>query len=124
MTEELQEQDRMIVEAVHEALRRRFGITVSEGHHSSAAQRCEKERENWKLAFLGATSEAATRHALYSLFAKAGYLRYAQAHWHEIHAMVCRDWERVRDLALLALASYRGRQNSESEEQKEEEVVA
>jgi len=112
MLEHLEEAERVLVESVHTALRQRFGAIAEQarGNRAAMRNRFETERERWRLAFAGAKTVDQVRHALADLWSRAGPNAELQKSWRTVVPLLGADhWMRARDLALVALASYRGR---------------
>ena len=104
--------EKIIVRAVHEAMRRRFGQIASENEENSVARekRWERERERQRLAFVGAKTADALRHALADLWSRAGFNSVLREAWPDILPLLSNGkWQLTRDLALIALASYQGK---------------
>lgn len=117
-----EEGERRLVEAVHEAMRRTLGRiyreTDGEGRPVSQAtkNRWEKFREELRLRLAGAKTANDARHALCDLFSRAGYVQVLSEHWRDILSKLADDrWQLTRDLALLALASYAGREDEKAD---------
>ncbi|MBA2227425.1 MAG: type I-MYXAN CRISPR-associated Cas8a1/Cmx1 [Thermogemmata sp.] len=117
-----EEGERRLVEAVHEAIRRTFGRihreTDGEGKSPSQAtkNRWDKFREELRLRLAGAKTANDARHALCDLFSRAGYVQVLSEHWRDILPKLADDrWQLTRDLALLALASYTGREDEKAD---------
>jgi CRISPR-associated protein Cas8a1/Csx13 len=121
MIEKMQWKDRgesTVVRAVHEAIRCRFGEIAQENHGSPVAmkKRWNGEYDRRRLAFAGAKTADQLRHALCDLFARAGTNSVLKKDWQEILPMLVSDrWQLTRDLALLALASYSGKDADETD---------
>ncbi len=101
-----------IIEAVHSALRSRYGQIASENEGNPVAmkKRFEGEYERLRLAFAGAKTADVFRHALCDLFARARGSAVLRDSWPDLLPMLSgQSWQLARDLSLLALASYRGR---------------
>ena len=115
MTEEIpwkHQGEKVIVRAVHEAMRRRFGQIASEneGNPVVMQKRWERERERQRLAFVGAKTVDALRHALADLWSRAGSNSVLREAWQAILPLLSNEkWQLTRDLALIALASYQGK---------------
>jgi len=113
MTDTLSEAERRLVTTIHTALRQRFGAIADENSGNSAAfkNRCQSERDKWRLAFAGARTHEQIRHALADLWSRAGTVRELQGDgWHTLQPLLRPEaWESARDLALIALASYQGK---------------
>lgn len=102
----------ILIEAVHAALRSRYGQIASENEGNPVAmkKRFEGEYERLRLAFSGAKTADVFRNSLCDLFARARGLEPLRSQWAEILPMLAADrWQLARDLSLLALASYQGR---------------
>ena len=101
-----------IVHAVHEALRRRYGRIAAENANNPAGMknRMRREYERLRLAFSGAKTPDSLRHALADLWSRAGSNAVLKESWPQILPLLTNEkWQLARDLALLALPSYQGR---------------
>ena len=105
------EGERLVVQAVHEAIRMRYGQIADENRSNQVGMRnrMERFREKLRLDLAGAKTEAQARFALVDLFSRGGNNRVLQEGWAAVLPVLRRDWRLARDLALLALASYAGR---------------
>ncbi len=109
-----EEGERLIVQAVHEAIRYNLGRIRVETDGEAAKtisqatkNRWEKFREELRLRLSQAKTANDARHALCDLFSRAGRLPTLAKHWQQILPKLADDrWQLTRDLALLALASY------------------
>jgi CRISPR-associated protein Cas8a1/Csx13 len=115
MTEKTEWQDRgesTLVKAVQEALGRRYAQIADETKKIPAARknRWKGEYERWRLAFVGAKTPDQFRGALCDLLSRGGMNKALQEEWPELLPMLHQSrWSLARDLALLALASYKGK---------------
>ena len=114
MTQEVQWDhpgEEVIVQAVHEALRRRYGRIASENaNRTTMKNRMTREYEQQRLAFVGAKTADALRHALADLWSRAGLNSALREAWpHVLPLLSDKKWQLTRDLALIALASYQGK---------------
>lgn len=126
MIEHLEDAERALVESVHDALRRRFGQIAEETKTNPAARknRWDGERERWRLAFAGAKTQEQVRAALADLWSRGGANASLQKHWTTVLPLLRIDqWRAARDLALVALASYHGRDSGEPEAKGEKAVA-
>lgn len=101
--------ERAIVQAVHEALRSRYGQIADEnkGNPVVMKKRWEGEYDRWRLAFAGAKTADQFRAALVDLFSRGGGNKVLRQAWETILPLLNdRHWQLSRDLALLALPSY------------------
>lgn len=105
------EGEALVVKAVHEAMRRRYGQIAKENEGKPAAMknRMQGFREKLRIDLAGAKTEAHVRFALMDLFSRGGNNAVLREGWQQILPVIRRDWHLARDLALLALASYAGR---------------
>jgi len=108
-----------VVRSVHEALRMRFGRIADECRNKPAIMenRWKGERERWRLAFVGAKTLEQFRHAITDLWSRAGTNSLLRDGWQKVLPMLSPSrWQLTRDLALLAIASYAGKEVEESTE--------
>ena len=112
--------ERLVVQAVHEAIGRRLGKIRQETDGESAKglsqatkNRWERFREKLRLDFAGAKTESQVRFALMDLFSRAGNNSILREGWETVLPVIRRDWHLARDLSLLALASYAGKGNAD-----------
>ena len=108
--------ERLVVQAVHEAISRRLGQIRGETDGESSKplsqatkNRWERFREKLRLDLAGAKTEAQLRFALTDLFSRGGSNSVLREHWAAVLPVIRKDWQLARDLGLLALASYAGR---------------
>ncbi len=113
MNQTLDAAERSLITSVHTALRQRFGAIADEtsGNMAAFRNRCQGERDKWRLAFSGARTHEQVRHALADLWSRAGTIRDLQGEgWQVVQPLLRADaWEAARDLALIAMASYQGK---------------
>ena len=116
MLSHLAEAEVCLVQSVHTALRQRFGAIaeVTKGNPAVMKNRFAGERDNWRLRFAGAKTGDQVRAALADLWKPAGTNRELQESWPAVLGLL-RDtqWQLIRDLALVALASYSGQDRSD-----------
>lgn len=101
--------ERVVVQAVHEALRGRYAQIADENKHNPVAMRNRfgGEYDRWRLAFAGSKTADQFRRSLCDLFSRAGRNQVLQKQWAEVLPMLRQEnWQHARDLALLALCSY------------------
>lgn len=107
---------RSLVIAVHQALRCRYGQISSESIPGSAKNRMEKEYDRWRIAFAGSKTQEQFRYSLCDLFSRAKTGSELKEHWEQIIRLLQNDWLATRDLALIGLASYKGKSSESPEE--------
>ena len=125
MTEEAPwpfEADKQFVEAVHAAIRNRYGALAAHAKKQGEAIRFDREFERMRTGLMRAKNAQTLRAELADLFARGGLNRTLQQQWQDLLPLfVGPDWQRARDLALLALASYTGKGAEEIEPTELEE---
>ena len=101
---------------MHVAFRQRLGA-ISEETEAEVARkkRWENEREKWRLAFAQSKTQEQIRAALADLWSRAGSNRELAENWPKVLPLLREDsWQAARDLALVALSSYRGAPKEDS----------
>jgi CRISPR-associated protein Cas8a1/Csx13 len=111
----------MVVQAVHEAMRMRYGQIADENKGKPAAMknRMKGFREKLRLDLGGAKTEAQVRFALMDLFSRGGTNSVLREGWQKVLPVIRKDWHLARDLGLLALVSYAGKGSDNNENQPE-----
>lgn len=122
------EMDRALVQAIHEAIRRRYGALAGQAAKRGENIRFDREYERMRTSLSRTKNAATLRAEVTDLFARSGINPVLQEKWPELLPMIfADDWQRIRDLALFALASYKGKgvEMTETLEQElDEEVTA
>jgi CRISPR-associated protein Cas8a1/Csx13 len=109
--------DIVLVQAVHAAVRNRYGALAARAKRRGERIRFDKEFERMRMGLMRAKNASTLRAELADLFARGGVNKTLQAEWQTIMPLFTGpDWQRTRDLALLALASYAGKGSKEIEE--------
>jgi CRISPR-associated protein Cas8a1/Csx13 len=108
--------EKLVVQAVHEAIRQSLGRireetdgAATKSISQATKNRWERFREKLRLELAGAKTPAHVRFTLMDLFSRGGTNSVLQAEWQKIVPIVQSDWQLARDLGLLALASYAGK---------------
>ena len=124
------ERDKKLIEAVHIAIRSRYGAIAAQAKNRGEHIRFDREFERIRTGFMRVKNVETLRAELADLFARGGINRILQESWIDIlPSFTGDDWQRTRDLALLGLASYSGKgveiiqtddenENGEKEERK------
>jgi CRISPR-associated protein Cas8a1/Csx13 len=105
-----------LVRACHEAWRRRLG-ELNEQASSAGTSRerlFEREYERTRISFARCKNAAMLRQTLTDFWSRSGTQPALQQGWGELLPLLSHRWQEARDLALLALASYRGRETGET----------
>ena len=110
-----QESEPALVRAVHTAIANHLGRIREETNHDRPLSQATKNRwnrfrERLRLSLVGAKTPEQCRNALCVLFAGSGTNPELAQKWQEILPLLVQDWQKARDLGLLALASYAGRE--------------
>jgi CRISPR-associated protein Cas8a1/Csx13 len=107
-TDEMERSERVLVAACHEALYRRYGqIKGATNPGESIKARFEREYERLRVGLARCKNAASLRQELTDFWSRAGQLEALQDNWDAVLPMFDEHWARARDLALLALASYK-----------------
>lgn len=126
MTQKIPWEDKgesVIVQSVHEAIRRRYAQIAEETKENPVARkkRRQGEYDKWRLAFSGAKTAEQFRYALCDLWSRAGINRVLKEQWKDVLPMLdANQWHLARDLSLLGLASYSSKGSEEIEIMVEE----
>lgn len=102
------------IEAMHEAIRNRYGALASQAKQRNETVRFDREYERIRTSLARVKNAASLRAEITEFFARAGLNRTLQQHWQELLPLINgKDWQRARDLAYLALVSYTGKGSEE-----------
>ncbi len=120
------EADKKLVEAIHVAMRNRFGKIAVQAKTRGEAVRFDREFERLRTGLMRAKNVQTLRSEMADIFARGGINAVLQDEWRQVlPLMTGADWQRTRDLALLALASYAGKEattieieNSQADEEE------
>lgn len=104
--------DRLLVESIHNAIRNRYGELADRAGQRGADVHnlFKKEFERMRSSLMRAKNSQTLRAELADMFARGKTNKTLQGNWAELLPLFTGpDWQRARDLALLALASYAGK---------------
>lgn len=107
----------VFVESVHEAMRGRFAAIGEETDDPvTYSNRVDRQRQRWRLQFAGAKTPDDLRAALADLWSRSNFNPSLQNGWRTILPLICDNdrWQLTRDLALLALSSYKKAEKPEA----------
>ena len=131
-TEWLYEEDRKFIEAIHDAMRNRYGAIAEQATKSgeNLSKKFSREYERWRTGLMRAKNQQTLRSEIADLFARGKINRTLKKDWVSILPLFDgKDWQKTRDLALLALASYSGKgaeeieaDNTDESEENQQEV--
>lgn len=101
------EADQLLVKAMHQALRSRYAALAQRCKEKGEAIPFDREFERIRTSLMRSKNAQTLRAELADIFARGGLNQTLQGHWPKLLPLFTgADWQRARDLALLALASY------------------
>jgi CRISPR-associated protein Cas8a1/Csx13 len=110
------ESDRLFVESIHNAIRNRYGALAARAKQRGEKVRFDREFEKIRTSLVRSKNAQTLRAGLADMFARGGINKSLQEHWAKLLPLFTGpNWEKARDLALLALASYSGKGTEEIE---------
>jgi CRISPR-associated protein Cas8a1/Csx13 len=122
-----QELEKQFVIVCHEAIRRRYaqlGQRAS-GEGLSFSSLIQRENEKLRSSIQRCKNAQTMREFLTDFWSRSGPLPTLKDHWQDIWQLMDEQkWRVAKDLALLALASYKGKENSVIENTQETEMEA
>ena len=116
-----------LVRGVHFALKCQLGKISQEFGSNKAGmnKKFSKEFEKWRLLFVGSKTADQFRFAVCDLVSRSRGNAEIQESWQQVLPLLSDShWQHGRDLALLALASYKGRGDKEAANSEDAELVA
>ncbi|MDY6911659.1 MAG: type I-MYXAN CRISPR-associated Cas8a1/Cmx1, partial [Chloroflexota bacterium] len=117
------EADRKLVEAIHIAINHRYGALAAQASKRGERIPFDREYERMRTGLMRVKNAQTMRWELADLFARGGLNRVLQDEWANILSLFTgMEWQRTRDLALLALASYKGKGTEEIQQSIEQEL--
>ncbi len=113
------------VEAIHQAIRFRFGKLASQAKERNERPPFDREFERMRTGLMRAKNAQTLRAELADFFSRGGINSVLQEDWKQVLGiMVQPDWQKARDLALLGLASYKGKGVTELQKELEAETTS
>jgi len=116
--------DKLFVEAIHTAIRNRYGALAARTSAKGEKIRFDREFEKIRTSLMRSKNAQTMRAELADLFARGGINKALQQNWPQLLELFTgKDWQKARDLSLLALASYarKGADENETDNAKENE---
>ena len=109
------EREKLFVKACHEAIKFTYG-QVADKAKSGDKPNFEKVTVRIRTGLGRCKNAASFREFITDFWSRAGRLPTLQTNWQDLMEFVMQDsqWKRARDLALLALASYPGKEGTSS----------
>ncbi len=108
--------EKALVTGVHYALFCQFGKISSEfgSNKGGMKNKFQKEFEKWRIQFVSSKTADQFRFAVCDLMSRARGNNEIQENWQQVLPLLSdANWQHGRDLALLALASYKGKGDKE-----------
>lgn len=107
-----------LVEGVQFALSCQFGKIAGEFEKNPAGMKnkFQKEFEKWRIQFASAKTAEQFRFSVCDLMSRARGNEAVQENWQSVLPLLSTNWQHGRDLALLALASYKGKDTNDAEQ--------
>lgn len=102
--------ERIFISACHEAWRRRLGKLGERSRRENAtfSSLVNREYEKLRVALSRCKNPAALRETVVDFWSRAGSIKELHDHWQDVLSLVDeKNWRKGKDLALLALASYK-----------------
>lgn len=119
------EREKLFIQACHEAIKFTYGEIYERAKNRKEVPNFERETIRIRTR-LGRCKNAQTfREFITDFWSRAGQIPTLQNHWQDLMEFVTEDsyWKKARDLALFALASYKGKGVSELNEDVEQADV-
>lgn len=109
------EREKLFVKACHEAIQYTFGKISDFAKKRGEAPNFDRETIRIRTGLSRCKNYDSFREFITDFWSRAGNLPILQKHWEELmeFVMVEKNWKKSRDLALLALASYKGKEKIE-----------
>lgn len=118
--------EELFVKACHEALSFTYGKLSDYAKKRHEDPNFEREATKIRTGLSRCKNAESFREFITNFWSRAGQIPTLQSHWHELLDLISgrhdNDWKKGRDLALLALASYKGKDNYSSDSEENEEV--
>lgn len=102
--------ERTFIAACHEAWRRRLGKLGERSRRENAPfpALVNREQEKLRVALSRCKNATTLRETVVDFWSRAGSIKELHDHWQEVLALLDdKNWRKGKDLALLALASYK-----------------
>jgi CRISPR-associated protein Cas8a1/Csx13 len=115
MKTEMDDRERWFVQACHEAIRFTYGRLSQKTQDRGEFTNFDRENIRIRTGLTRCKNAESFREFITSFWARAGRIPTLQEHWDDLMDLVMdpKEWKKARDLALLALASYKGKERQE-----------
>jgi len=117
--------EKLFVQACHQALRQMYGKMAERAKERGEQINFDRENEKIRVELSRCKNADSFRQFITDFWSRAGQINVLQENWQDLLPLATGDrgWKRGRDLALLALASYKKPEQSASAAEAEEEIV-
>ncbi len=121
---EYDERDKLFVQTCHEAIKFTYG-RISKNTKPGENLNFERATIRIRTKLSRCKSAETFREFIADFWSRAGMLPTLQQHWLELMSLVNsqQEWKKARDLALLALASYKRDENGEDKTGEDDELI-
>lgn len=113
MKAEMDCKERWFVQVCHEAIKFTYGRISQKTKERGEKANFDRENIKIRTGLTRCKNAESFREFITDFWARAGRIPTLQEHWQDLMDMVMdpKEWKKARDLALLALASYKGKEN-------------
>ncbi|MDZ8261046.1 type I-MYXAN CRISPR-associated Cas8a1/Cmx1 [Nostoc sp. ChiQUE01b] len=122
------EREKLFVQACHEAIKFTYGQISEQAKKRGEVPNFDRETVRMRTGLSRCKNSDTFREFITDFWSRAGKIPTLQEHWQELmeFVLVDKNWKKSRDLALLALASYKGKgvsHGDDNEDSLDEENV-
>lgn len=109
---EMDEREKLFVQVCHEAIKFTYGKIAEQAKNRGEVPNFDRETVRIRTGLGRCKNAQSFREFITDFWSRAGKLPTLQAHWQDLMAFVMQEyyWKKSRDLAMLALASYPGKE--------------
>jgi CRISPR-associated protein Cas8a1/Csx13 len=104
------ERDKLFIKACHDAIKNTYGRIGAQAEKRKEIPNFDRENIRIRTGLSRCKNAETFREFITDFWSRAGKIPTLQEHWEELmdFVMLDKNWKKSRDLALLALASYKG----------------
>ncbi|MFS8878812.1 type I-MYXAN CRISPR-associated Cas8a1/Cmx1 [Synechococcus sp. H55.8] len=123
MRADMDDRERWFVQTCHEAIRFTYGRLYQKAQDRGEQTNFDRENVRIRTGLARCKNAESFREFITNFWAKAGIIPTLQEHWDDLMDLVMdpKEWRKARDLALLALASYKGKERQEETQDEPDE---
>lgn len=121
----IDEREKLFIQVCHEAINYTYGRINEQAKNRKEAPNFDRENVRIRTGLSRCKNHENLREFITDFWSRAGKLPTLQEHWPELMEFIMDDknWKKSRDLALLALASYKGKDKSDTKENESNDDV-